>query len=164
MGCCHPANLCTSLASCLQMDVLEMLPDVDADISTFPVGDGLVIEVAERPTSPASRVLDQASTQAAWLGCPACPAALQRGGTAGLFQVLGRKAAGVAPQQAAKHSRARFADLDLMLPSCRLALPSLAAQQPQAPPPPRSMRWSRRRWRQLGWPPTIVASPPHPLV
>lgn len=77
----HSCQLAPSLASCLQMDVLEMLPDVDADISTFPVGDGLVIEVAERPTSPASRVLDQASTRArlGWVVQQHCNAA------AGLF-------------------------------------------------------------------------------
>lgn len=37
-----------------------MLPDVDADISTYPVGD-VVVEVAERPSSPSSRIFDQAS-------------------------------------------------------------------------------------------------------
>lgn len=55
----------------VQMDVLEMLPDVDADISTYPVGDGLVIEVAERPASPASRMLDQVSAGAGLCGAGA---------------------------------------------------------------------------------------------
>ncbi|KAL4447236.1 hypothetical protein ABPG77_007269 [Micractinium sp. CCAP 211/92] len=41
----------------LPMDM--MLAAVDADISTYPVGD-VVVEVAERPSSPSSRIFDQA--------------------------------------------------------------------------------------------------------
>lgn len=67
------------------MDVLEMLPDVDADISTFPVGDGLVIEVAERPASPASRVLDQASRMLVGWSALGCFSAMQAAG-AGLSE------------------------------------------------------------------------------
>ena len=55
-----------------QMDM--MLPDVDADISAYPVGNGVVIEVAERPTSPSSRLVDHVSvwgqtyaTSCAWV-------------------------------------------------------------------------------------------------
>jgi hypothetical protein len=36
-----------------------MLPDVDADLSSYPV-DGVVVDVAERPSSPSSRLFGQA--------------------------------------------------------------------------------------------------------
>lgn len=42
----------------LQMELL--LPDiVDADITTLPVGGGVVVDVAPRQTSPSSRIVDR---------------------------------------------------------------------------------------------------------
>lgn len=52
-----PPGRCLRPFSRPQMDM--MLAAVDADISTYPVGD-VVVEVAERPSSPSSRIFDQA--------------------------------------------------------------------------------------------------------
>ena len=70
-----------------------MLPDiVDADITTLPVGNGVVVDVAPRPASPASRIMEQAgiaffgSASAGSGGLEAAPslaAGLGRGGGAG---------------------------------------------------------------------------------
>lgn len=68
----YPTPALLPCLNCTQMDM--MLPDVDADISAYPVGNGVVIEVAERPTSPSSRLVDHVSAAAAvnmWGQAPA---------------------------------------------------------------------------------------------
>ncbi|KAL4443670.1 hypothetical protein ABPG75_011407 [Micractinium tetrahymenae] len=76
----------------LPMDM--MLPDVDADISTYPVGD-VVVEVAERPSSPSSRIFDQAGI--AFLGSAGMAAStahtLEPSPLAGLLPLRGTPAA-----------------------------------------------------------------------